>query len=68
MKLRSLVLVFLFLFLFISPSFSTSREKAWPGNGENAPKGRNSSLRASDLNLSSDQMNSIRAHSEVFLP
>jgi len=60
MKLKLLILVFLFLFLFISPSFSQPPEKRHgPGMGKMHRRGETPCLRASDLNLSPDQMKEL---------
>jgi hypothetical protein len=67
MKLKSLVLVFLFLFLFISPSFSQPPERRYgPGMGRMHRRGEPPCPRASDLNLSSDQMKELELIQQSF--
>jgi hypothetical protein len=67
MKSKSLVLVFLFLFLFISPSFSQPPEKRYgPGRGRMHRRGESPCPRASDLNLSSDQMKELELIQQSF--
>jgi hypothetical protein len=66
-KLKLLVLVFLFLFLFISPSFSQPPEKGHgPGMGRMHRRGEPPCLRATDLNLSSDQMKELELIQQSF--
>ena len=67
MKLKFLVLVFLFLFLFVSPSFSQPSEKEHgPGMGRMHRRGEPPCLRASALNLSSDQMKELELIQQSF--
>jgi hypothetical protein len=67
MKLKSLVLIFLFLFFFISPSFSQPPEKRYgPGMGRMHRRGEPPCPRASDLNLSSDQMKELEFIQQSF--
>ena len=65
MKLKSLVLVFLFLFLFISPSFSQPPERRH-GPGMMHRRGGPPCPRASDLNLSLDQMKELELIQQSF--
>jgi Heavy-metal resistance len=67
MKLKSLVLVFLFLFLFISPSFSQPPDKRHgPEMGRMHRRGELPCPRASDLNLSSDQVKELELIQQSF--
>jgi hypothetical protein len=60
MKLKLFVLVFLFLFLFIAPSFSQPSDTRYgPGMGRMHRRGDSPCFRASDLNLSPDQMKEL---------
>ena len=60
MKLKLFVLVFLFLFLFIAPSFSQPSDTRYgPGMGRMHWRGDSPCFRASDLNLSPDQMKEL---------
>jgi hypothetical protein len=67
MNSKPFVLVFLFLFLFISPSFSQPSEKGHgPGMGRMHRRGETPCLRASDLNLSPDQMKELELIQQSF--
>jgi hypothetical protein len=67
MKLKSLVLIFLFLFLFISPSFSQPSDTRYgPGMGKMHRRGESPCFRASDLNLSPDQMKELELIQQSF--
>jgi len=67
MKPKCFFLVFLFLFLFISPSFSQPSEKGHgPGMGRMHRRGEPSCLRASDLNLSPNQMKELELIQQSF--
>jgi hypothetical protein len=67
MKLKSLVLVFLFLSLFICPSFSQPPDKRHgPEMGRMHRRGELLCPRASDLNLSSDQMKELELIQQSF--
>jgi len=67
MKVKPLVLVFLFLFFFVSPSFSQPPEKGHgPGMGRMHRRGETPCLRASALNLSSDQMKELELIQQSF--
>jgi hypothetical protein len=60
MKSKFLVLIFLSLFLFISHSFSQpAGPKYGPGMGKMPRRGDSPCLRASELNLSPDQMKEL---------
>jgi hypothetical protein len=60
MKLKLSALVFLFLILFVSPSFSQPQDKEHgPGMGRMHRRGETPCFRASDLNLSPDQMKEL---------
>ena len=67
MKSRCFALVFLFLFLTITPSFSQPREKGHgPGMGRMHRRGEPACFRASDLNLSPDQMKELESIQQSF--
>jgi hypothetical protein len=60
MKSKFLVLIFLSLFLFIAPSFSQPPDtKYGPGMGRMHRRGDSPCFRASELNLSPDQMKEL---------